>query len=95
MASNSQLWDVVRKIDYSIGETVVLNYRKNNGYPKKLDFGIDYFVIENSNDFLTITDEEGMGNTFNSSNFIYKIHKIYFLPKYLLRQKKIDSLFNS
>ncbi len=93
MASNSKLWDILKKIDYHIGDTIVLNYRKTNGYPKWLDFGVDYFIIDVDNDFITLTDDPKY-SSLSSSTFIMKINKMYVLPKSAYRNIKIDSLFN-
>lgn len=93
MARNSKLWDMLKTIDYDIGDIVVLNHKKSNGYPKWLDFGVDYFVVEIDNDFIRLTDDPNY-NSFSSSTFTAKINKIYLLPKSTRRNIKIDSLLH-
>lgn len=91
MARNSKVWDIVKSCQYSIGDVVVLAHRRKDGYPQSLEFGEDYYINDIDGDFIKITDDRSM---LSSSALHAKIHKLYLLPKYFLRDLKIKSLLN-
>ena len=91
------------EISYNIGDEVVVARRKNNGHPRGLKDDVVYAVIKIENDDLFVIDVD----TFRSVSSEYKSHKIvqlfnnakkvnktYMIPKYILRDIKINDILN-
>jgi hypothetical protein len=92
MATNSKLRDIISKyLPYREGDLVVLFFRRGDGYPKNLQFGIDYKVSTIENDFLYI-----QCMSVNGLNWMppVKINQIYVIPKDAYRDLKIKEILS-
>jgi hypothetical protein len=75
-------------LNYSISTIVTLIRKKPNGYPKFLDFGINYKVnhIENETIYLENPNDPGM---------LKKIHYSYILPISEIRNIALKKLLEN
>lgn len=83
------------EISYNIGDEVVVVRRKNNGHPRRLKDDVVYVVIKIENDDLFVTDAD----TFRSVSSVQlnnakKVNRTYMIPKYILRDIKINDILN-
>jgi len=86
------------KINFVIGDKVVLFRRKVNGYPRALEENVIYRIVRFENENLILTKEESYG-TFNQNSFIsstkykeIKVHRSYVIPMNINRINLIDKL---
>lgn len=69
-------------IKFSINDVVIL-FRRKGRNPKSIEYGQDYVVISIDMDFLLVE---------SVSKEVFKIHKTYVVPKYYIRNMKIDKI---
>jgi hypothetical protein len=86
------------KINFVIGDKVVLFRRKGNGYPRALEENVIYRILRFENENLIVTKEESY-EAFNQSSFIttskhreIKVHRSYVIPMNINRINLIDKL---
>ncbi len=91
------VWKLVDKIKsgavtYSPGDELLLIRRKGNGYPNSIKDDERWFLKKVDNEFLIIAMRSGNGIGWLQEK---RIHKTYFLPKYYLRNLKLEELLSS
>ena len=79
------------KVTFQVGEEVSVFRRKYTGYPHYIKDDEKWFVREVDRDYLIVAkhSEDGIGWLQGR-----RIHKSYFLPKYYLRDMKLNSLLS-
>ena len=79
------------KVTFKKGDEVSVFRRKSNGYPKYIKDDEKWFVRKVDHDYLIVakrsSDEVGW---FPGR----RVHKSYFLPKYYLRDMKLNSILD-
>jgi len=72
---------------YEVGDIVVLVRKKQDGYPRFLEFGKNYKVkrVENETVFLQV---------LNGEDPISKVHYSYLLPLFKYRELSINKILN-
>lgn len=69
-------------IKFNINDVVIL-FRRKGKNPKNIEYDQDYVVISIDMDFLLVE---------SISKQVFKIHKTYVVPKYYIRNMKIDKI---
>ena len=87
-------WIIVDRIkrgmfQYSIGDEVIL-FRRKGKYPRDIDESATYTITDIQGDFLIVNIRALNGMGWMSP---VKVHKTYMVPKYGIRDIKIDLLF--
>lgn len=93
MISEWKIKDQIKngKIKFQEGDQVVVFRRKTNGYPKAINDEDDYFIKKIDRDFLIVAKHSLDGVGWMQP---HRIHKFYFIPKYYLRDIKLNSLLD-
>lgn len=82
-------------IKYKVGDKVFLIRRKNNGYPKTLDYNIPYDIKYIENDFVVLkTPSKNIPFGVNTTISIVKIHKSYVSPLHYIREDIISKILD-
>jgi hypothetical protein len=79
-------------ITFDIGDEVICFHRKSNGYPKAIEDDITYIVKNIDSDghiYVSKHSSDGIGWLQP-----IRVHKIYMIPKYVLRDIKLNSLLD-
>ena len=79
------------KVSYLPNDEVVILRRKSNGYPRSIKDGISYFIKSIDSDGHLHVREKPPGLEWTQS---IRIHKTYMINKSILRDIKLNSLFD-
>ena len=88
------LKDMIKKgiVPYNVGDEVVILKRKSNGHPRSIKDGITYIVRDiDSDGHITVAQHSTDGIGFLQS---IRVHKMYLINKSILRDIKLNSLFD-
>lgn len=90
MIDNWLIIDMIKNgsIYYNKGDCVQLFRKKNNGYPKKLDFNTDYKIVNIYPEYLEIR----LFTNENIESPLIKVSKFYMCNKSIIRDIKIKYL---
>ena len=79
-------------IQFEEGDEVVCFTRKGNGHPRSIKDGVTYIIKTVEGDgHLTVAQHSTNGIGFLQP---VRVHKIYMVPKQILRDIKLNSLFD-
>lgn len=100
--SISNIWEIHNNIrfgliEYHIGDTVMLFWKRGDGYPKYLRIGDIGEVKKVELNHLIVDFKGTYGNWINSTNFTntqVKIAKKYMINKQVIRDLKINEILN-
>lgn len=81
------------KISFKPGTAVQIFRRKINGYPKHIEDDKIYYVhhVEADNKLHLVEDKKYLSIAYPKTK---KIHKYYMIPVDILRDEKLNDLFN-
>jgi hypothetical protein len=77
-------------ISFEVGDEIVIFWRKGNGYPRTIIDNKIYVISRIESDNLFLNEK----NIINSKHFPLRVHKTYMIPLYVLREIKLNSLFD-
>jgi hypothetical protein len=91
------VWKLVDKIKsgsvtYSPGDELILIRRKSNGYPNAIKDDEQWFLKKEDREFLIIAKRSLNGIGWLQEK---RIHRTYLIPKYYLREIKLEELLKS
>lgn len=78
-------------ISFSKGDEVILFRRKSSGYPAGIKDDVEYTIKKVECDAIYVSTHSSDGVGWLQP---IKVHKTYMIPKYYLRDIKLDSLLN-
>lgn len=83
-------------ICFEEGDEVVLFWRKGNGYPRLLKENEVYIVKKLESDHLYVVDKkyDYQFTKFGNEMLVIRVHKTYMIPIQILRDIKLNSLFD-
>jgi hypothetical protein len=79
------------KVKFKVGDKVICFRRKTNGHPRKIKDDVEYTIKSIVNDDLFIATHSLNGIGWNQ---VIKVHKTYMIPKYILRDIKLNILLD-
>ena len=79
-------------VPYNLDDEVVILKRKSNGHPRSIKDGVSYFIKGiDADGHLHVREKSGDGHGWMQP---IRVHKMYMINKSVLRDIKLNSLFD-